>query len=636
MLGLMQDWPLLCHRIIDHAAINHGDRPVITRSIEGPIHQHQLRAKSAPARCGSRSGSIVTASRLGDRVATLAWNTWRHLESWYGILGIGAIYHTVNPRLFPEQIVWIINHAEDRVMMTDLTFVPLLEKIADKLPIDRAGNRLHRRSAYAGDDVAERGRLRGLAQRSRRRFRLEGVRREYRGRHVLHVGHDRQSEGRALFASLERSAHHDVAADRGVRPFLARRHDADRADVSCQQLGTGVLGARWSGSALVLPGAKLDGASVYELLNDYKVTCTGAVPTVWLLLLQYLEKTGGKLPYLNRVIIGGSACPRAMIKTFEEDYGVHVFHAWGMTEMSPLGTVGSLKPEYADLPLDGAARHQTEAGPHAVRRRDGRSPTIRGRKLPWDGRTFGRIKVTGPCRRPGLLQRRYADPRQRRLFRHRRRRHDRPARLHADHRPVQGRDQIRRRVDFLDRSGEPCGRLSESRRSRRDRRTASEMGRTAAAGDRAQGGPDRHQGGNSRLPRGQDRQLVDAGRCGFRHRRFRTRRPARSRRPRCAISSKITCCRQRSLPSKIDLPESDTNGAGQLSRGAAFAGHAEAFSAHFPIIGVINQALGQARENRARGLELWLMTRRIISTISSHQSRRLQLEGAGSPFPLTA
>ena len=102
-----------------------------------------------------------------------------------------------------------------------------------------------------------------------------------------------------------------------------------------------------------MPGAKLDGASVYELLNDFKVTCTGAVPTVWLLLLQYLEKTGGKLPYLNRVIIGGSACPRAMIKTFEQDYGVHVFHAWGMTEMSPLGTVGSLKPEYADLPLDG-------------------------------------------------------------------------------------------------------------------------------------------------------------------------------------------------------------------------------------------------------------------------------------------
>src|SRR6202522_4876255 len=133
MLGLMQDWPLLCHRIIDHAARNHGNRRVISRSIEGPIHSttySEIRARA-----------LRVAQRLdrdgiqpGDRVATLAWNTWRHLESWYGILGIGAVYHTINPRLFVEQIVWIINHAEDRVMMVDLTFVPLLEKIADKLP----------------------------------------------------------------------------------------------------------------------------------------------------------------------------------------------------------------------------------------------------------------------------------------------------------------------------------------------------------------------------------------------------------------------------------------------------------------------------------------------------------------------
>src|SRR3984885_10772765 len=133
MLGLMQDWPLLCHRIIDHAALNHGERPGITRSLEGPIHTTDYAA--------IRARALKVTQRLerdgvkqGERVATLAWNTWRHLESWYGILGIGAIYHTVNPRLFTDQIVWIINHAEDRVIMTDLTFVPLLEKIADKLP----------------------------------------------------------------------------------------------------------------------------------------------------------------------------------------------------------------------------------------------------------------------------------------------------------------------------------------------------------------------------------------------------------------------------------------------------------------------------------------------------------------------
>ena len=133
MLGLMQDWPLLCHRIIDHAATYHGARKVITRSVEGPIHETSY--------AEIRVRALKVAQRLekdgiknGDRVATLAWNTWRHLESWYGILGIGTVYHTVNPRLFPDQIAWIVNHAEDRVMITDLTFLPLLEKIADKLP----------------------------------------------------------------------------------------------------------------------------------------------------------------------------------------------------------------------------------------------------------------------------------------------------------------------------------------------------------------------------------------------------------------------------------------------------------------------------------------------------------------------
>ena len=133
MLGLMQDWPLLCHRVIDHAAINHGERQVITRSVEGPFHtttyaEVRARARRVAQRL-DRDGV-----RLGDRVATLAWNTWRHLEAWYGIMGIGAIYHTVNPRLFPDQITWIVNHAEDRVLMSDLTFLPLVEKLADKLP----------------------------------------------------------------------------------------------------------------------------------------------------------------------------------------------------------------------------------------------------------------------------------------------------------------------------------------------------------------------------------------------------------------------------------------------------------------------------------------------------------------------
>src|SRR3954464_10343491 len=133
MLGLMQDWPLLVPRVIDHAAIQHGDREVVTRSIEGPIHRtnyREIRARALKVAQRLEKDGI----KLGDRVATMAWNTWGHPEAWYGILGIGAVYHTVNPRLFAEQLIWIMNHAEDRVMICDLTFVPLLEKLADKLP----------------------------------------------------------------------------------------------------------------------------------------------------------------------------------------------------------------------------------------------------------------------------------------------------------------------------------------------------------------------------------------------------------------------------------------------------------------------------------------------------------------------
>ena len=153
MLGLMQDWPLLCHRVIDHAATYHGDRRVISRSLEGPLHTTNYRNVRARAlRVAQRLDK--DGIKLGDRVATLAWNTWRHLEAWYGIMGIGAIYHTVNPRLFPEQIVWIVNHAEDRVLFTDLTFVPLLEKLAERAQADRALRRADRRRAHAGDVAA--------------------------------------------------------------------------------------------------------------------------------------------------------------------------------------------------------------------------------------------------------------------------------------------------------------------------------------------------------------------------------------------------------------------------------------------------------------------------------------------------
>ena len=394
MLGLMQDWPLLLHRIIDHAAKYHGERKVITRSVEGPIvetNYAQIRQRAKKVAQRLEKDGI----KLGDRVATLAWNTWRHLETWYGILGIGAVYHTVNPRLFPDQIVWIVNHAGDRMMITDLTFVPLLEKIADKLPLieryviltDAAHmpkTTLKNAVAYEDWIANEDGNFEwrqfdentaaGMCYTSGTTGNPKGVVYSHRS-NVLH----------ALMAALPDSK--NLKSSDVCLPVVPMFH----ANGWSLAFSTPMVGA-----TLVLPGAKMDGASIYELLTTYKVSFTAAVPTVWLMLLQDLEKTGGKLPYLKRVVIGGSACPRAMTKTFQDVYGVEVVHAWGMTEMSPLGSLCTMKPEYAELTGEARLDVQQKAGhpPFGV---EMKITDDNGKELPWDGTTFGRLKVRGPA-----------------------------------------------------------------------------------------------------------------------------------------------------------------------------------------------------------------------------------------------
>jgi fatty-acyl-CoA synthase len=394
MLGLMQDWPLLLHRIIDHAANFHGDRPVITRSIEGPIHTtnyREVRARALKVAQRLQKDGI----KLGDRVATLAWNTWRHLETWYGITGIGAVYHTVNPRLFPEQICWIVNHAEDRMMFVDLTFLPILEKHAAGLKtIERyviLTDRAHMpqtnlKNAVAYEDwIAEvdgdfewaafdENTAAGMCYTSGTTGNPKGVLYSHRS-NVLH----------ALMAALPDSK--GLSARDVCMPVVPMFH----ANGWSLAFSTPMVGA-----TLVLPGAKMDGASIYELLNTYKVSFTAAVPTVWLMLLQDLEKTGQKLPYLKRVVIGGSACPRAMTKKFQDTYDVEVIHAWGMTEMSPLGSLCTMKPEYAALEGEARLDVQMKQGhpPFGV---EMKITDDHNRDLPWDGKTFGRLKVRGPA-----------------------------------------------------------------------------------------------------------------------------------------------------------------------------------------------------------------------------------------------
>jgi fatty-acyl-CoA synthase len=293
MLGLMQDWPLLINRIIDYAAQQHGAREVVTRSVEGPIHRtnyQQIRQRALQVAKRLTKDGVKT----GDRIGTLAWNTWRHLEAWYGITGVGAIYHTVNPRLFPEQIVWIVNHAQDRMMMTDLTFVPLLEAIADKLPTvekyiiltDKAhmpATKLKNAVAYE-DWIAEvdsdfkwasfdENTAAGLCYTSGTTGDPKGVLYSHRS----NVIHSMTASFNDTLACSSRDS---------ILPVVPMFH-ANSWSLA--------FSAPMTGAKLVMPGAKLDGESIYELLEAEQVTFSAAVPTVWLMLLQHLQKTGKRL-----------------------------------------------------------------------------------------------------------------------------------------------------------------------------------------------------------------------------------------------------------------------------------------------------------------------------------------------------
>ncbi|MBJ3774463.1 long-chain fatty acid--CoA ligase [Acuticoccus mangrovi] len=395
MLSSIQDWPLLVHRIIDHAAAYHGGRRIVTRRPDGRI----VRTTHAEVRDDARRivGRLLARGlKPGDRVGALAWNTDLHLALWYGVMGAGAVHHTINPRLFEDQIRYIVNDAEDRILVVEASFLPIIERIADSLrtveevvvlepwaaipPTALEGTALkitawdEFMSGAAPADwvsVPETAPA-GMCYTSGTTGAPKGVVYSHRS-NVLH----------AMAMSVPDML--GISANDVVMPVVPMFH-ANGWSLA--------FSAPMQGAAMVMPGPHLDGASLFELMEAEGVTLSAGVPTVWLGLLRHMEETGGRLPKLQRLVIGGSACPRAMIEAFETRHGVEVVHAWGMTETSPLGTMARPLPEHREL--DEAARF-------AVKETQGRPPfTVEttvtddeGRPVPRDGRTFGRLKVRG-------------------------------------------------------------------------------------------------------------------------------------------------------------------------------------------------------------------------------------------------
>ena len=392
MLGQMQDWDLTLDKIIDHARDWHGDREVVSRVPEGPIVRSTY--GEIHARAKRLSNALASLGvELGDRVATLAWNTGRHLEAWYGIMGIGAVCHTLNPRLFAEQLEYIVNHADDRVILVDLDLVPLIQRSRHALPgvahvivmTDAAHMPVGMPDALCYETLLAQSdpdcvwggfderTAAGLCYTSGTTGDPKGVLYSHRSNFL----HSYMCQNPDVLGVGER----DV-----VLPIVPMFH---------ANAWTLAFTAPAVGAKLVMPGPRLDGASVYELLETEGVTFSAAVPTVWQMLLTHLQATGSRLSTLKRVVIGGAALPESILRAFQDDYGVEVVHGWGMTELSPVGTVSAMTARTRVMSADDQLRFKLKQGRPPL----GLQMKVvdeNGAARPHDGRSAGLLLVKGP------------------------------------------------------------------------------------------------------------------------------------------------------------------------------------------------------------------------------------------------
>ena len=394
MLGLMQNQPLLISSLIEFAERHHGDTEIVSRRVEGDIHRYTWRDVATRARqvANALDGMNLLFS---DRVATLAWNGYRHLELYFGVSGSGRVLHTINPRLHPDQIAWIATHAEDQVLCFDMTFLPIVKAIhaksptirqyvalcdADKLPAGTGIPNLVAYEAWMGSQPTA----------------------------YEWPSFDEHSASSMCYTSG--TTGHPKAALYSHRSTILHAYAAALPDVMCLSARDSVLpvvpmfhvnawgipySAALVGAKLVLPGPAMDGKSVYELMEAEKVNYSAGVPTVWQMLLTHLSANNLRFSSLKRTVIGGSACPPAMIHAFRDQYGVEVLHAWGMTEMSPLGTLCTLKNKHLAMSPEEQMKIRLKQG-RAIFGVDLKIVGDGGKELPWDGKTFGDLYVKGP------------------------------------------------------------------------------------------------------------------------------------------------------------------------------------------------------------------------------------------------
>ena len=393
MLGNMQDGQLLISGLIEHAEIYHTDTEIVSRTVEGPIHRYTLKdAANRSRKLANALGKL--GLQQGDIVGTLAWNTFRHFELYFGVSGIGCVVNTVNPRLFPEQLTYIINHAANKYLFVDLTFVPLVESISDSLegikgiivltdkenmPETELKNVICYEELIADEPteydwpVFDENTASSLCYTSGTTGNPKGVLYSHRST-LLHtwIG----SSGNVG----------KVSSSSVILPVVPMFH--------VNAWGIPYASAMF-GAKLVLPGPMMDGASIFELIDQEKPDLLMGVPTVWLGLLQYLNETNQTLDSVTTALVGGSAAPRAMIQEFEEKHDVFLMHGWGMTEMSPLGTATSRTAEMDNMDIESRYDLQEKQGKAFF----GVEMTIaddEGNELPKDGVAFGRLLVKGP------------------------------------------------------------------------------------------------------------------------------------------------------------------------------------------------------------------------------------------------